>query len=129
MSVHCKLYDIFNTCRLASLSLRISPSTITVKPIPLSRNEPTYAHDLILPLPCFSYLKHFSRNPERKHLDEIEMCAHNIIASLFFYENSLATKKITAAFSFFSTSDQKGVNDPTSNSLGILCGHKADAFG
>ena len=71
----------------------MTPSTITVKPIPLSRHEPTHAHDLILPLPCFTYLKHFSRNPERKHLDEIEMCAHNIIASLLFLKKIILRRK------------------------------------
>ena len=41
----------------------MTPSTITVKPIPLSRHEPTHAHYLILPLLCFSYLKHFFPKP------------------------------------------------------------------
>ena len=113
MSVHWKLYGIFNSsyCRLASLSLPTSPSTITVKPIPLSRHEATHAHDLILPLPCFTYLKHFSRNPERKHLDEIELCANNIIASLpFLRKFSCDEKNNSCIFIWTTLKERKRVN-------------------
>ena len=81
------------------------------------------------------------------------MCAHS--QPPFFKKILLRSKKITAAFSFerdkrekasklnlpivillffysstfFSTSGQKGANDHTSNSLAMLCRHKADAFG